>query len=205
MATLATILTELRYDIRDTVATYEHPDAELVNYANRAYRILAGILLRLHSDWVQNKDTGTTLALAATSVTVPTGCKKVRSIWRDTDIEIEEKSLDFIMEEQKFSSAGPPDYFALSGASIEFNRAADDAYALVIHYDKGATTLAEATAMPYGDNFNDAIREAIVTFVKRRDENAITVDAAIAAMFEQIVMEEVIIRGSVKRRKRLDF
>jgi len=205
MAKLSDIITELRYDIRDSVATYEHSDAELVNYANRAYRLLAKTLIRLHSDWIHATDTSTQLGTGDTSVAVPTGCIKVRSIWRNTNIEIEDRSLDDIMYDQKFNTAGPPDYYAMAGATIEFNREADDDYDLIIHYDKGATTLAANTDMPYADAFDDVIREAIVIFVKRRDENSLTVDASIAAMFEQAAMEEAIIRTTLKRRTRLDF
>ena len=206
MAELSAIITSARYDIRDTVETYEHPDAEMVEYANRAFRVLAHTLMKLHSDWVHGTDTSSTLALAGTSITAPTGCVKIRSMWRATNIEIEDRSLDFIMYEQKHNSAGPPDFYAHSGASIEFNRAADQEYTdIVIHYDTGATTLATASAMPYGDRFNDAIREAMVVYCKRRDENGLTVDAAIAGMFEQIVMEEALLRTMTKKRVKLDF
>jgi hypothetical protein len=165
--------------------------------------------MKLHSDWVHATDTASTLALAGTSIAAPTGCIKVRSMWRATDIEIEDRSLDFIMYEQKHSSAGAPDYFAHSGVNLMFNRAADKEYTdLVIHYDQAPTALIVSPTdsdMPYGDRFNETIREAIVIFVKRRDEGSLVVDAAIAGMFEQAVMEESLIRTTIKRRSRLDF
>ena len=207
MTTPATLITSARYDLRDTTATYEWSDAELLNYLNRAILLLDITLSDVGSERVHATDTSTTLVAAAQSVATPTGTIRVRSVW-DDEREIEQVSLDYMHRVRKRTgtNTGSPQLWALEGANIIFDYIADVDYAdLIIHYDKATGELGGSGTLPYNDRFNEIIRQAVVIIAKQRNDASVTVDAAISGMFEMAAMSEVLGRNTVGRKVRLNF
>ena len=207
MATVATTITNGRYDLRDTNSTL-YDDAELLAYLNRALIQLDRALLSLKSDLLHNTDEGTDLADAANSVTATTGAISIRSVWfSDTSKRVIPKSVDYIYYKRKFISAtGQPDYYALEGTKIIFERTSDQEYTdLVIHYDKASTALTTVGSMPFADRFNESLRQMMVMCAKHRQELSPAIDAEMYNYFMDAAMGEVISRNYASRRYRTDF
>lgn len=208
MATVASVITLGRYDLRD-VNTTLYTDVELLAYLNRALGQLDRALLSLKSDLLHNEDTSTNLAVATNSVTIPTGAISIRSVWfTDDKKQVLPKSVNYIYYKriQIGSTTGQPDYYALEGTSIIFERTADATYSdLAIYYDKSSTALTAIGNMPFSDRFNDSMRQMMVLCAKHRQELSPAIDAEMYNFFMDAAMGEVISRKYAPRRYKTDF
>lgn len=213
MTTIADLETIVQYDLGDTGLT-QFPQTtgsspELVAYFNRAIRLLDLELANVESDFTLNEagTTGTDLAAAANYIAVPTGTINVRDIWNGTT-RLTKKPLNWIYYWRNSSpdDEGPPYYWAIKGATIQFERAADDDYAtIVVYYDKFTGTLAKTGTVPYADYFNDVICQAVVMFAKNRNEQPVQIDAIVSGIFHEAVMGHVFSRADELPPYRLDF
>jgi len=206
MAALSAVITSRRYDLRDTTATYEWSDNELVEYANRAVFLMDRILASMGSDLIHTQVLTLDLTIAQNYIAYPSGALNIHDpIWYGS-LRVWKKPLEYIMYLRNVSSVtGFPNYWCHRGANIEFDRTADATYEnFTIYYDAPTATLTTASSMPYQDRFNNVIGQAMVVMAKARNDNAVAVDAAISAMFEEAAIAEVIKRDHVKRI-RLDF
>lgn len=204
MATTDAVLTEVRYDLRDTASSL-YTDTELFYYGNRALIQLDNVLSAMAPDWVYN-EANVTLAPAASSAAVPTGCIMIRSAWISTT-QLVKKSPEQLYREKKYIGAatGEPYWFAEVGANMQFDRTADTGYTVVTYYDKRATALATGASMPYSDHFNGMIKEMIITLAHKRNEVNVFPDTAIYNFFMEKLMGRIIGRNHVPVRSRLDF
>jgi len=204
MATAASVITSARYDLRDTGST-EYTDAELLDYLNRSQVQLYSVLLALHSDWVHASDTSITLASGDNSVSVPSNMATVRSIWIDDD-QLTKKDVDFIYYKRKFvSGTGEPDYFALEAQTFIFELTADADYDLTIYYNKNSTALELIGSMPFNDEFNQPIRQAITVQAKSRNEYDILGDAALFDFMMDAALTKVVSRNHTPKGYRINF
>jgi hypothetical protein len=204
MTLASSVITSARYDLRDPDKT-EYTDPELLDYMNRSMVQLYAVLGAVKSDWVSTTNVATSLLIATNSVAVPSGFSTVRSVWIGSD-EIIKTSVDDIYYKRKYITAtGQPDYFAIEGATLIFERTADATYALTIHYNTSSTALVAAGTMPFSDEFNQPIRQAIVLMAKNRNEYSVSGDAAIYDFFMEAVMSKVISRNHTPKRYRINF
>jgi hypothetical protein len=207
MTTPSTLITSARYDLRDT-SEAEYSDAELLEYLNRAIFQLDYALSGLGSDLVMAEDTTTTLAEDDDSVAVPANTIVVTDVWIDTDQLTVLNPPASLYYERKFSTEGQPLYWCQIGSNIEFERDADDDYDLTIYYDKATGTLASDGTLPYADQFNNALRQAIIIQAKHRNEQDSDMDGALMKFFSQEVMEKSIMRRympTMPAKAKLDF
>lgn len=204
-ATVATIITNGRYDLRDTNST-QFADTELVTYLNRGLVQLDASLMSLKSDLIHATEESVDLASAANSVVAPSDLMSIRSVWIGSDRLIP-KPVDYIYYKRKHISAtGQPDYYAEEGLNIIFERTADQAYSeLVIHYNKKSTALTTSGAMPFNDMFNEPLRQTMVMLAKARQEYDIVTDGALLNYFMDAAMTSVITRNYTQRRYKMDF
>ena len=203
-ATVASVITSMRYDLRDG-STLQYVDLELVEYLNRALRVLDATLSGLKSGWVSNEDTATKLLITENSSTKSTAAIVVREVWIGSD-QLEKKDHDVIYYKRQFiSDTGQPDYFAEEGTNLIFERTADQEYDLEIYYDKRATALTAVGNMPYDDEFNDPLREAAIILAKRRNEYDVNLDAVLHDFFMGAALKKEMIRKFKPRRYRLGF
>lgn len=86
-----------------------------------------------------------TLATASRYTTLPADFLEMRRIHIETSPahRIEHRSIDQIMENYE-STAGKPDFYAIIGSEIEFNRIPDQAYTAKITYHKKLTALSDS-------------------------------------------------------------
>lgn len=204
MTALSSLITSARYDLRDTGST-EYTDAELIDYYNRAQIELYSVLQSLKSDWVHESDTSITLEEDGNSVDVPSDFATVRSIWIDDD-RILQKDVDYIYYKRELiSDEGQPDYFAIKAAEFIFERTADQDYSLTVYYNKKSTTLVTADTLPFSDEFNQPLRQAIVLQAKSRNEYDIMGDAAMHDYFMAAALAKVVSRNFTPKPYRINF
>ncbi len=204
MAIASEIITSARYDLRDTGST-EYTNAELLDYLNRAQVQLYSVLLGLHSDWVHATDTSITLEAAANSVSVPDDFATVRSIWIDDD-QLKKIGLDEIYYKRKhISGTAQPVYFATEAATFIFEYTADADYDLTVHYNKNSTALATIGTLPFNNEFNQPLRQAIVLQAKSRNEYDIMGDSALFDFFMDAAFAKVVSRNHVPKGYRINF
>jgi len=206
MATISAVITEARYDLRDSHSML-YSDAELYYYANRGLFQLDNVLSVKNSDWVYN-EADLTPGSGLASVAAPSDCMVVRSAWIGSD-ELIKAAPEKIFEERKYiTGTGRPQHFAEQGATLIFDRTTDQAYTVRAYYDKRATAFATTTpgaAMPYGDEFNSAIREMIVVLAHKRNEVNVFPDTEVYNFFMEKLVGNVIRRNHTPIRATLDF
>ena len=203
MATVASVLTSLRYDLRDSDSR-QFEDTELVDYMNRGLTILDSTLASKQSDWVHKTDDAFTLATATNEEPYPTDLKTVRDVWEGTN-RLVKKSTDYIYYQRKFITTGRPRCYALEGVNFIFDYTADQEYTLTVHYNKKSTALTATGDMPFNDDFNLVLQQGVVLFAKNRNNKELNVDAVIGNMFEEAVNKDVLKRNFVPKNYRLDF
>jgi hypothetical protein len=204
MATAAEVITSARFDLRDSSST-QYTDAELLDYLNRALVQLYASLGSVHSDWVYTEDTSKTLATGDNSVTTPTDIGAVLSLWIGSD-EILKKDTPYIYYKRRYITAtGQPYYFAHKDSTFIFERAADADYSLAIYYNKKRTVLGSGDTMPFDDDFNQPVRQAIVLIAKNRNEYDVAGDGALFDFFLDAAFTYVISRNRTPKRYKLGF
>ncbi len=87
MATVADLLTSIRYQLHDTQSN-KWTGAELIDYVNRGYRLIRTRLVQIRSDLVRTLST-VTLVAGTESYTIPTGFQAFEFM----QVDGEEKSL----------------------------------------------------------------------------------------------------------------
>lgn len=206
MSTVSTVLTSARYDLRDTNSSrYLYSNAELMDYLNRAIRVLDAELRGLNSDWVHQQ---TTLSIStnASTVSQAAGWAAVRSLWIGDD-EITKKSLDYINAKRKsVTAAGQPDYYAQNGVTLIFERRSNNDYTITSHIDKFAPLIASTgDPMPFNGEFDDPLMASVILLAKNRNELSLVTDAVLHDLFKSASMKNVIKRNFVPKRRHLGF
>ena len=205
MATAANLITDGRYDLRDASSTL-FTDAELLAYLNRALVQLDKALLSVNADWIRETDEDTDLYEDDDYVDLSSSVVSIRSVWIGSN-QIIPKSVDYIDYKRKhISSQGQPDYYAMKGETLIFEREADQKYStLVIHYNKKSAVLATTDDMPFNDRFNEPLRQMMVLLAKNRQELSPVMDSELFNFFMDSALGEVITRNYTPRRYRTDF
>jgi hypothetical protein len=99
----------------------------------------------------------------------------------------------------KYSSARPT-IWALEDNKILLPQVAGSVKQMTVHYDKKSATLALTDSMPFGDRFNEFIREMLVLCAKAKKEGVLErSDQALSSMFRSRAMHEEIARGYVRK------
>jgi len=208
MTTPDTLITVARYDLRD-IDVAEYTVAELLEYLNRAIFQLDYTLSGIGSDLVMAEDTSKTLVSGDNSVAVPTNTIIITDVWIDTtQLSPMTPPARLYYERKWISSTGQPDYWCVIGQNIEFEETADADYSLTLYLDKATGTLLIDGTLPYADQFNDTLRQAVVVQAKNRNEFDAGMDGALMKFFSQAVMSKNIMRRyapQMPARRKLDF
>lgn len=200
MTTLATLLTSVRYDLRDSDSNV-FSDAELVDFFNRMLFQLDTILDSMDSDWVRGS---TTLSLSkdASSVSLPSDFLSDNSLWYGT-AQLDKEDLAYIEEFRQLQSvSGRPTKYAIGGSSVEFNYTADAAYDFTFYYNKKNGTLTPASTVPYNDVFNEVLIKTTVLCAKNRNEYDIMGDSLIYDTIRDLALTNTRRRKLIRRLKR---
>lgn len=211
MATYNTIIDDARYDLRDYQTGLEFDDAELLNFINRMIRILESTLTSLNSDLVQGT-ASLYLLIATNSLSILTALNSgnwdsIRSLWNATD-KLQKVSLDDLYDIRQSASTqtGAPNYWALGGTTLQFDKTADKAYTLTCYYNSKIGAVVAAGTTPYNGIFDDSIREMLVMHAKAKKEGKTDrAEMIYSEMFRKRAMEIEIRRAFVPKIYVLDF
>ena len=208
MATAQQVITSGRYDLADT-APAEYDSDELLEYLNRAIFQLDYALSNHASDLVASEDDAVALASGANSAAVPANTIIVTDVWIGTTQLYPLTPASKLLYERKYcSSTQQPYYWCQIGQNIEFESTADQAYTLDVYYDKKTGALSLTDSMPYNDQFNDALRQAMVIQAKHRNEFDTGMEGQLMDFFSRQVMAKDIMRRYtplMPEARKLDF
>jgi hypothetical protein len=202
MSTVAQIITSARYDIRDEDAT-QYSDDMLLDFINRGVSVLCSGLASLSSDWV-NSTSNISLSPAISVKALPTYFISDISCRIGTHY-LSKKSVSEIRDMLVTSTAGEPQYYAIKGTELIFDRVTDTSYTLILEYNAKNATLTLASVMPFNDEFNDVLRQFIILCAKSRNEFIVVSDAAMQDFFYDNVFAKLIARNYVLNLHRTLF
>lgn len=194
MATFDTLIDNARYDLRDYQTGLEFDDAELMVFINRMLRVLESSLTALNSDLVHGS---ASLIFSATVYSLSLSAlnsgnwDSIRSLWYG-NYQLTKIPLDAIYLYRQMSSTetGQPEYWAIEGDTIQFNRKSDIAYTLTCYYNKRIGTVTSTTSTPFNGIFDDSIREMLVMHAKAKKEgNLGKAEMLYGEMFRKRAME----------------
>jgi len=212
MSTLSEIIDSARYDLQDYGEGVMFTNDELINYMNRMFVIMDSMLAELDSDLVYAQSDGDFTTTSGSDNVDLSNLNDnlwstIREVWIDTD-HLWQINLSRLLYKQKFNSGSEKPYcWALWNRAIYFQASADDDYDLIIEYNKKTGTLESANDMPYSDVFNEFFRSQLILHskMKRLSPRDSARDGYWNAAFKRAAMEEVILRGFVKKPYIIDF
>ena len=203
MATVSTILTNARYDLRDENQT-QYTDAMLVNFLNRGLFQLCSVLGQIDSDWVKSSS-DLDLTEGDNYVALPTDFSTPISAWIDTT-EIYKDSWEKVKAlYRNSSSSGQPYKYAIESTNIIFNCDADDDYTIEFLYKKTAATLTTSSNMPFNDEFDLPLMQSMILIAKHKDEYDVAGDAALQDFFMDACNSKIVSRNHTPKRFNLGF
>ena len=162
MATVADLLTSVRYQIRDG-GTNKWTGAELLDYINRGYRLVLARLVQLKSDLVKTSTTATLVA-GTESYAIPTTLQAIEFLQIEgEDAPLSQVDMSYIETySAKISdNTGTPTCFALFNGYIYLRPIPSAAGTLNIYYYAQPSDLDTSTTTP----FNGIADEALIAFV----------------------------------------
>ena len=205
MVTALTIIDSARYDLIDEADT-QYVDAMLLDYLNRGLRPLCTALAAIKSDWV-NTSTNLTLALGASSAALPTLFVSEIRVTVGTQ-DLTKQSVTKLRERLRDNgtATGSPNYFAIQGTNMLFDKIAAAATTVILEYNASITELATtAASMPFNDEFNDILRQFIVLTAKARNKYDTVSDAGMYDFFYSALLAKTVSRNFIPSTYKTDF
>lgn len=206
MTTVASVLSDMRYDLRDWGAI-EYDDTSLIKFLNRAIHLLNHELIQIDSHWTLESD-DVTLSTSSNSVSVPTGCDTVRQVWYSNDL-LEKKTPHWIFSYRESigrTSTGTPNYWAQHQDTILVEYVADADYTLRVIYNKAAVDVTSGGDMPYSGIYDDQLRQGTLIIARAaKDKQIVDVEAQVQQLFKRILERDAVKVLHTKPRYHLDF
>jgi len=211
MATFATLIDDARYDLRDYQTGLEFDDDELLNFINRMIRLLESTLTSLNSDLVHGTATLSFL-ISTNSLDIATALNSgkwdsIRSLWNGTD-KLEKVSLDelYTMRQNASTQTGAPDFWALGGTVLQFDKTSAEAHSLTCYYNSKTGTVTASSTTPYNGIFDDSLREMLVMHAKAKKEGLLAKSEMMySELFRKRAMEIEIRRSFIPKTYSIDF
>ena len=207
MATVSEFFSnKLRYDLRD-FGGQDFGNTQLLMFLNRAVRILDNELFQIGSDRARTSE-DVTLLSAAYSMTQPTGCNTVHTIYIG---QTEKRELEWITLHRRRTvwgdqSTGEPYYWSQHGTLIEWDLTADQNYTCTVVFDKWTGDLAMTSDMPYSDAYNNYLVQATTIQAEgSKKGNVSQTDPQLHQMFRKILQQENVTKRYRKRYYHMDF
>lgn len=205
MTTAATVLTGIRYDLRN-YGDIDFDELQMIHYLNRAITTLDYMLIQQNSDWTLNSG-DVTLSSADNYTAVPTGALNIREVWIVDERKEQLSPMALYYKREFRSDTAEPQFWAHVADNIQFEVAADVDYTVTVYYDKASTAIStSASTMPYQGRFDDLLREATVVLCEaKKYKNPQEADMLYMGLFQAIVYQDMVNRRFVKKNYRLDF
>jgi hypothetical protein len=173
MGTLSTFLKNARYDLIDYGTGLEFDDAELIVYLNRMIGVMDSTLASLRSEFVHATETELDFTASIDYLDITNlnngYWDSIRSIWFDSDIELEKIPLDVMYYKRKwYSGDADPYYWCIEGQHVLFETTVNADTDVIIHYNKKHRPLLESysqtvTANASTDRLTPASAHSFIT------------------------------------------
>lgn len=203
MATVADLLTSVRYPIRDG-GTNKWTGAELLDYINRGYRLIFARLVQIKSDLVK---TSTTVSLVAgtENYAIPAGLQAIEFLYVEgSEKPLPQVDMSYIENytTKVSSQADTPGCFALFNSYIYVRPIPAAAGTLTVYYYGQPTDLDSGDTTP----FNGIADEALIAFVEekalaREEHNTQRAQAAVSSLLR---MADILFKRRDKVLKRIN-
>jgi len=210
MATINDLIDSARYDLRDYQTGLEFDDVELIEFVNRMIRNMDSSLIALNSDLVHGSASlslGAGVTQLDISSTLNSGkWDTIRSLYRSR-VKIYQLSVDDLYYNRLMTSGtGAPDYWALQGTTLQFDKTTDQIYTLTCWYNKTTGTLSGSSTTPYAGIVDDWLREMLVMHAKSKKEGNLGKPEMIySELARKRAMEIQIRRSFVPKPYKIDF
>jgi len=106
---------------------------------------------------------------------------------------------------KRLGADGKPMYWSHEATNILFDYIADQDYGIAIHYNGKSSALTTSSSMPYGDEFNEELRQAVLLMAENRNEKISDATALLYDFFRRAASTKAIRRNYIPKRYRLDF
>ena len=193
------MITDIRYELRDTTTTYQYEDAELLVYINKVSEIIHQMLIDQESEMVRN-GSGTITCVAGTQ-SYDLDDNSMGDLWVPHRVWVDTKEPMTMCEEwelfdsinlEEDSQTGhraEPCKYCIIEDYIWFKEVPDDTYTVRFKYYPNYTVLTTASACPFRHIFNQDIVEGVKIFAKNRNEMDVQIDAVLKDYFEQVAQK----------------
>ena len=190
------MITDLRYELRDTTATYQYADAELLVYINDVSENIHQMLMDKESEIVRN-GSGTITCVAGTQ-SYDLDDNSMGDLWAPHRVWVDEKEPMTMCEEwetfdginaEERSETGhrcEPIKYCIIEDYIWFKEVPDDTYTVRLKYYPNYVDLATTDPCPFRHIFNQDIKKGAAILAKNRNEMDVQVDAILKVTFEQV-------------------
>jgi hypothetical protein len=176
MTTVAELIADTRYDLRDYNTGLEFSDEELIIFINRMVRLIDTSLMALNSDLLRDS-ANLTLTSGLDELNLISDLNtglwvSLDRIWNGTTL-INRLTLDGLFyAKQTGLTSGLPNYWALQNRKVLFDREADQDYTLTVWYWGKTGTLVSTDDIPYYGLLDDWLREMLVVYSRgRKNDN----------------------------------
>jgi hypothetical protein len=178
MATVAELITSIRYPIVDTESN-KYTGAEILDYINRGYDLIYNRLIQLKSDLVRTSTTQT-LTVGDGSYALPSDFWAIDFMQiSGEDKVLKQVNYDYILTYTvRFTPYvyDVPTVYAIQGGQYYLRPEPDQAYTLNVVYYPSLTDLDTSDNAPFGGIFNHALKAYAEAMCKYREEKNISID-----------------------------
>lgn len=206
MSTVADIVTNVKYDLRDHGGIDFNTD-RIIHYLNRVIDILDQRLVQFNSDQTLVQS-NVTLTSGNDYIDCPSRCLAVREVWigQDRKQAVDQQEL-YYRRRFRTSDSAQPNYWAHVKDDVEFEVAADQNYTVVVIFDQGTADLSATTdTMPYNGVYDEAIAEVcVLMLLNKKYKEESPMDIKYAEMFDQVMGQDMVNRKFWRKQYRLDF
>jgi len=190
------MITDMRYELRDTNTTYQYADAELLVYINDISENIHQILIDNESEMVRN-GSGTITTVAGTQ-SYDLGANTMGDLWVPHRVWVDTKEPMTMCEEwelfdsinlEEDSQTGhraEPWKYCIIEDYIWFKEVPDAAYTVRLKYYPNYVDLATSDACPFRHIFNQDIKKGAALLAKNRNEMDVQIDAVLKDFYEQV-------------------
>lgn len=120
--------------------------------------------------------------------------------------DVIQRSRDDIAARRKFlGSDGKPQSWSHEGTNVLFDYIANQAYGIVFHFNQKSETLTTSSNMPYNDEFNEELRQAMVFIAENREMRISEATTSLYDFFKSAANTKLIRRNFIPKRYKLDF
>uniref|UniRef100_A0A6H1ZKD6 Uncharacterized protein n=1 Tax=viral metagenome TaxID=1070528 RepID=A0A6H1ZKD6_9ZZZZ len=189
MATVQSVIDELRFDMVDESDTDITDDNDIVPYLQRGVDLIYDIVTSMRASIGVTRDSTTYAVSGATTLDAPLALASVKSVARvyRNDVRKPLSEANWDVMEYLCQTTGPPTRWLFMDEALYIAPTPDLTYNITLHY-YGDVTLSRTGNMPFSSRMDHYIREAARSFFMARNEHDLKAYMAIRDHFKREAM-----------------